>query len=264
MKKLTFKTIKVSDLNLSQKNDMFEVFSKYYNNISKEAFEKDLNDKDIVFLLLDKQSLRIVGFSTLLNIFVKVNGKSIRGVFSGDTILEKQYWGNGTLGLAFLRYLFIQKLKNPFKPLYWYLISKGFKTYLMMANNFKNHFPRYEFETPSETKDLISAFSRELYPKNYCSQSGLLKFKGEESKDSLKGSVAPITKDMIKNHPRIKFFADKNSGWEKGDELCCLAKMELLLPLRYQVKVIKKIFNKNYKLVMKKINYATNYIFAKG
>lgn len=256
MKKLTSRTVNIKDLTDENKRDMYNVFSKYYENVSLEVFSKDLSNKDVVFLLLDVKTLSIQGFSTIANIYVEHGKKTVRGVFSGDTILEKEYWGDGTLGVAFLKYLFIQKMKKPFSPLYWYLISKGFKTYLLMSNNFVDHYPRYEKVTPEYEKSLINSFSTEMFPNNYCEKTGVLAFSSKEGKDNLKCNVAPITNEMREKHPRIDYFVKSNPNWDMGNELCCIAKMELTIPLRYQLKTMNKLIKRNTEIILKKIETA--------
>ena len=162
-KTLICNSLKVSELSSKDIDAMFNLFCKYYSNVSKEQFNIDLSEKDYLFLLKDKATLAIKGFSTIVEFNIDKNGKASRGYFSGDTVIDKEYWGQGALGKAFLKFLFIQKLKKPFTPLYWFLISKGYKTYLMMANNFKTHYPRFEKETPSHLREIINTFSEELY-----------------------------------------------------------------------------------------------------
>ena len=238
--KLTSQTTLVCELTKSETKTMYTVFSKYYQNTSYDQFMLDLAEKDVVFLLLDAHTKDIVGFSTLVNLYVNVEGQEQRGCFSGDTILEKEYWGQGTLGIAFLRYLFVQKLRNPFKPLYWFLISKGYKTYLLMANNFKNHYPRYESKTPTKQMSIIQAFSETLYGDHFNKQTGVISFSNVSSKDCLKAEITPITKELLLKNKRIKFFADRNPGWEDGNELACVAEMTLGMPFNYQMKIMKK------------------------
>lgn len=238
--KLVSQTLPICDLKNKDTKAMFEVFSKYYSNTSYDQFMTDLEEKDVVFLLMDAGTKDIKGFSTLVNLYVNVEGQEQRGCFSGDTILEKEYWGQGTLGIAFLRYLFIQKIKNPFKPLYWFLISKGYKTYLLMANNFKTHYPRHENLTPEKQKSIIAAFSKTLYGDYFNDESGVISFSKVSSKDCLKAEITPITKDLLLKNDRIKFFADKNPNWEEGNELACVAEMTLGMPFYYQMKVMKK------------------------
>lgn len=246
--KLYYKTLRVHELTPLQINEMFHVFRRYYNNVNEVQFTRDLSEKDAAFLLLDKKENKIRGFSTIVDL--EVNGH--RGVFSGDTIIEKEYWGQGTLGVAFLKYLFLKKLRNPFRPLYWFLISKGFKTYLLMANNFSNHYPRFEKEMDQKNKAILDSFANELYPEDYISEKGIISFKNKE-KDSLKECIAPITQEMMEANERIRFFAEKNHNWTAGDELCCIAEMTLSMPLKYQFKIIKKALRKTTKTMAKPI-----------
>lgn len=239
MAKLKSLTIPVEALLDEHKERMFEIFQKYYANTSYETFLKDLSDKDIVFLLLDQKDQQIQGFSTLKNLKVSFENKIYHASFSGDTIIEKAYWGQGALGVAFLKYLLLQKLKNPFRPYYWFLISKGYKTYLLMANNFPVHYPRFEKETPRKEQDLIHSLGEVLYGSSYKKNLGLIRFDDSTQKDALKGDVAPITVDLLKND-RISYFVKKNPDWIKGDELACLAEMTLMMPIRYQMKIMTK------------------------
>lgn len=254
-KKLYSKTVAIKDLTQDQVDAMFSVFSRYYNNTDKEVFLKDLHNKDCVFLLKDKLNHSIQGFSTLKYIVIDFMGKEVRGAFSGDTIIEKDYWGQGTLGIAFLKHLFWLKMKSPLEPLYWFLISKGYKTYLLMANNFQDHYPRFERETPELEQHLIDRFSDYLYGDHYCRQSGVISFSKVKvsTKDCLRQEVSPITSELIASNKRIEFFAKKNPQWEQGDELACVARMTFTMPIFYQAKFIKKSYSKFSRIIFSKM-----------
>ena len=73
---------------------MYAIFSKYYINHNREQFTSDLFEKDQVILLRDSQQKTIQGFSTLLKVDLKPFGYQATGIYSGDTVLEKDYWGN--------------------------------------------------------------------------------------------------------------------------------------------------------------------------
>lgn len=244
-KRLVAKTIPLHMLTPKHIGEMYKVYNKYYGNVTKEVFENDLSSKNHVIVLTDKIDGEIKGFSTILDYHFELGGKKVKGVFSGDTIIEKEYWGGSALQMAFIMYMFKEKIKKPFSPLYWFLISKGYKTYLLMANNFVEHYPRFEEETPSEKKSIMDKFAEKLYPENYDANTGLIKFEGIH--DHLKGDVAPITDDMKKKNNRIEFFSKTNSSWQVGSELVCLARFDLGLPFRYPMKTIKKIVNRQIK-----------------
>ena len=242
MGKLKAEGMAISALSQDNIRDMFQLFSQYYSNIDFVQFQQDLHQKDHVFLLKDCKDNNIQGFSTLVGLEAEINGQHVRGMFSGDTVVHENYWGQGTLGVAFLKHLFFEKLKKPAIPLYWFLISKGYKTYLLMANNFPVHYPRHEKPTPPDMQHIINAFGHTLYPEHYHAESGVIQFSHQhlKTKDCLKAEVTPITSAMCDSNARIAFFATQNPHWEKGDELACIAEMTFLMPFAYALKTFKK------------------------
>jgi hypothetical protein len=233
---LKAKIISVSDLSFAEEARMLQLMQRYYDDVSREQFLADLAKKSAVILLFDKTDGQIQGFSTLLCLRLKCGDKILRGIFSGDTVVEKSYWGQRRLGKAFLRFLFTEKLKHPFEPLYWLLISKGYKTYLMMANNFSEYYPRFDKPTPAGKKALLDAFYSTLYADDYDARAGLIKPSGRAYK--LKTGVAAISNGLMKNNPKVAFFQAANPHWQQGSELTCLARMTLSMPLRYALKAL--------------------------
>lgn len=237
-RRLRAAVVSVAALTPADRRRMFELMRRYYDAVSEARFLDDLSAKDAVILLRDKSGGEIQGFSTLRAVSVSVNGKPRRGVFSGDTVIDERYWGQRELGRAFLRYLLAQKLKEPFSPLYWLLISKGYKTYLMMANNFAEHWPRFERATPPEVKRLMDAFYGALYPDCYDAATGLIETPGEACR--LKAGVAAVSPSLAAKNPRVEFFERANPEWRRGVELACLARMTFGMPLRYGLKALVK------------------------
>lgn len=212
---------------------MHLLFTQYYEDHPLETFKSDLAEKDHVILLRDQATGIIQGFSTLLRVEIPTEKGPVRGVYSGDTVISKDYWGSAALGLAFLKYLWLEKWRTPFRPLYWFLISKGYKTYLLMANNFTRHYPRLEEKTPPHFQRIIDDFYGRRFEKTYRPTQGLIVPEGTSCR--VKEEVAPITPELLKI-PRIAFFQARNPSWTEGVELCCLAEMTLFMPLKYAVK----------------------------
>lgn len=230
--------VRVTSLPPEDKARMFALMRLYYEAVTEEQFLHDLAQKDAVIILREKASGVLQGFSTLVSLEVKQDGRTLRGIFSGDTVVEKKYWGQRVLGKAFLRYLFVEKLRHPFAPLYWLLISKGYKTYLMMANNFGEHFPRYEMSTPPDKKAIADAFYTSLFPLYYNPATGRIRF--AEQACHLKCGVADISPHLLATNPRIAFFQRVNPRWKQGEELACIARMTLRMPVYYAVKSLVK------------------------
>jgi len=216
---------------------MFDLMNRYYEKITRKHFLEDLNEKQNVILLLDRQN-RLQGFSTILETLLEVDGHHFTALFSGDTVLEKEYWGNGALASAFGRYLIGAKLRSPFRKVYWFLISKGYRTYLLMTNNFPVHYPRFEKPTPDRFRRIMDRFYQMRYGDLYAPAKGLIHFPSS-SLSCLRPAVADLGPELLK-HPRIYFYADHNPEWANGVELACVAEVTLWIPLRYALKRLAK------------------------
>jgi hypothetical protein len=236
MPKMTGQIVSQAALSDAQRRAMFALFARYYEAVTHEQFLDDLGSKDYVILLFDEHQA-IQGFSTIKHLEITRGGKVHRGLFSGDTVVAEEFWGQRVLGHLFLRHLFAQKLRHPFEPYWWMLISKGYKTYLLMANNFAEHYPRYETTTPPEAQEILDAFARALFPSAYNCGTGLIDF--GRSLGQLKAGIAPIGAEMLEN-PRIKYFVERNPTWARGTELACIARMTWTMPMMYGFKALWK------------------------
>ena len=237
MGRLYAKTVSLSHISPSMKDEMFILFSEYYDNIKKEKFLSDLEHKEKVILLRDRDKI-LRGFSTIVEITTLVENKTVIGIFTGDTVIHNHFWGGIALTLEFFKNILLTKLKNPSKNVYWFLISKGYKTYLLLANNFKNYYPRHDRPTPAFDKMVIDSFGRKLYGDFYYPSQLLIR--SHHQFDRLKKTVAPIDPLMLQANPKIEFFQNMNPQWEEGTELCCIGKVDLGLVQKYLTRTFKK------------------------
>lgn len=227
----------LTDLDIQQ---MYQLFEHYYECISFETFQTDLSKKDKVILMREKVSKKIRGFSTVKKMTFEVNKngrvKRVQGFFSGDTIVAREYWGQKAINGVFAKLLIKEKLKNPFTDFYWFLISKGYKTYLLLTNNFTDYYPRFDRPNLPHIQEVLDSYATALYPEAYDQKSGVLRF--ETSMGQLKSNVAPINAELLGTHPNISFFQRKNPHWQKGDELVCLGVVNWSLFGKYFLKSV--------------------------
>ena len=204
-----------------QKNQLFELMSMYFDGMVRDNFDKDLEDKSLVIILEDSHG-KIQGFSTIMLLDEIVEGIPIKAVFSGDTIIHKNYWGERELMRTFGQFILSLIQRYPQTKLYWFLISMGYKTYRFLPVFFKEFYPRYNKPTPEFEKRVLDALGHKKYPLEYDSQTGVIHF--TKPKEYLKPGVADITDERLKN-PHIRFFLHQNPLYIKGDELACLTEL---------------------------------------
>jgi hypothetical protein len=232
----------LKDITQDNVREMFGVFFKYYHNADMETFRRDLNSKDGAIIIRRNDNKAIAGFSTYRKLELEHKGRKVFAVFSGDTIVEREFWGNTALHFAAVRYVIREKIKFLRAPLYWFLISKGYKTYLIMANNVSNYFPRYDRKWDTDMKELLDMCCMMMFRDNYHPDEGVLRF-GEGSQ-RLKCNVAEITGEMKRKYPKIAFFEKMNPTWRDGTELPCLGEITLSMifgkAIKFSYKVVKK------------------------
>lgn len=217
---------------------MHQLFTGFYENADQPTFLRDLSKKDGAILVRDKETKQICGFTTVKKVPLWDGRRDAIGVFSGDTILDPACWGDRTLKDAFTRYLLSLWLTSFGTPLYWLLISKGYKTYMLLAKNFVNYYPRHDAPADPRLERLVQAYSEKLFPGKYDKQRGILDF--GEGAQRLRDDVAPITKEMRLTDPVINFFERRNPGWTRGHELPCVAEISISLLKPYLVKEQRK------------------------
>lgn len=199
---------------------MWSLFEAHYDGVSWDAFMRDIKDKSHVILIFDQQSKALCGFSTLSAKTHKVGQKRYRVVFSGDTIIASSHRGSSVLTRAFFRFMLGQWLRFPQLPLRWLLISKGYKTYLLLTRNYLEFYPTYKRPTPPRAQQLLEEACRARFKDAYLPDLGIIRFDAQHG-GQLKPRVAPIGARELED-PDIAFFVNANPGHRQGDELACL------------------------------------------
>jgi hypothetical protein len=217
-RRLQGRTVAVRNLDESTRRTAFGLFARAYEGADWPRFLSDLEEKQHVILMRDLQTGELKGFSTVsVRVEATDRGKAII-VFSGDTVIDRDYWGQKVLhrqlSLLFLRV----QLQNPLRPVYWFLVSKGYKTYLGLINNFPISIPRHERPDDPWMRRLLDRLAGARFGSTYDDSTGIAVNVAHER---VRQGLAPIDASALAN-PRVLFFVERNPGHARGDELACL------------------------------------------
>jgi hypothetical protein len=218
--RLTGEIVQIEHLTEEQRNRCFQLLRTYYEGADLETFRRDLSEKQWVILLSDPVDGSIQGFSTQMVLERVISGIPIKALFSGDTIISRDHWGDNELAKQWFRLAEHICALYPQSRLFWFLISKGYKTYRFLPVYFKKFYPCYNSETPEFEKQIMDALGYLKYPDDYSGRDGVIHL----SKDAmyLKKGVADIDEKRLKD-PHVCFFVERNPLYWKGDELVCVA-----------------------------------------
>lgn len=215
-------TVSRESLTERQRAQMLALMQVCYAGVSAERFTQDLDEKQYVILLSARRSGELVGFSTLRVSEEVVDGKPAEIVFSGDTVIHPDYWGQKELQVRFVRFMLARKLRRPLRPLMWLLLSAGYKTYLLAVNHFPRTVPRHDWEPPAERVSFLRSLASRWFGGQYDAERGTVRFGGSHYR--VRDGVSPIDREAAA-HPHIAFFARNNPGHVEGEELVCLAEI---------------------------------------
>jgi len=220
--KLTFKTLHVPTLLSMQKERMFELMAANYSEMERTIFYRDLGNKQMAGLILDEEEV-IQGFTTFAINPKDSGADSYNILFSGDTIISPDYWGSLAMVKGWCTTVGEIIATDRTKAWYWYLMSKGHRTYMYLPLFFHSYFPAPNHTThDAKLKQIIDRVSTILYPDNWRPEEGVIKF------DSEAGALAPELAQGTytrKDNAHVAFFLECNPGFFRGDELVCMANL---------------------------------------
>ena len=232
-RRLSASVLAASSVDDDAVSEMFGLYSRYYDGTSRELFEHDLRDKDRV-LILQTEAGALAGFSTLALLDLELPSGTTRAIFSGDTIIDREYWGTQMLAFTWIRLAGQIKAQAPERPLFWFLIVKGHRTYRYLSAFSIDFFPRWNAETPPWAKTVMDGLARHRFGDSYDARRGIVSF--PQSRGHLKSEWATVEPDE-RSRPDVAFFLAKNPGYADGDELVCLTELSLqnLQPLACRI-----------------------------
>ena len=202
-----------------ERQEMYQLLERYFENTSCAQFDRDLAEKDTVILLRDEATARVAGFSTLMTLRTVVEGRPVVGFFSGDTIIAREHWGSSLLGRLWLKTVFGEADQSPDTLCYWLLISSGYKTWRYLPIFFRAYAPHPDLVPARFDRKVMHTLSAAKFCDEYHPDLGIVRFR---CANPLRPGVAETTEQRLRD-PLIEFFVRLNPGHAQGDELVCVA-----------------------------------------
>jgi hypothetical protein len=209
------KTVARDALPNPQREQMYGLLSTFFNGVDRQTFLDDLRDKTHVILLEDEGGA-LRGFSTLLVYKTAVPDVDAMIVYSGDTIVDRAWWGSPSLAVSWLAAARALTAGSGTRDVYWLLLTSGFRTYRFLPVFWREFYPR--FDALDEGKALTDALARERFAERYDEANGVVRFGRPQV-------LVPELLDVPQGRthdPHVAFFLSRNPGHVNGDELVCL------------------------------------------
>jgi hypothetical protein len=200
---------------------MFSLLAAHFVGVDRTTFERDLEDKSCAILLEDDAG-DVRGFSTMVVYESCAAGTPISVVYSGDTIVDRAWWGSPALARTWVRAVRQLAPESEPRDVYWLLLTSGFRTYRFLPVFFREFYPRFDAATPPRNAALLDVLARERFGRHYDAASGVVRF---EHPQILAPDLVTLPEGRIPD-PHIAFFLERNPGFVRGDELVCLTRID--------------------------------------
>ena len=207
-----------SELTGADIEDMWRLFQEHYDQAEREIFQRDLDGKNWVILLRNEQA-EIQGFSTLALYETVAAEQPLSVVFSGDTIIRPEFWGTPELPRTWIKTV-LRASAGMVQPLYWLLISAGYKTYRFLPIFFTGVLSLLPLPySPQAFRPSWINWPSSALAQTTRRRRVLPAFAWAPHR--LRTGIAEVTPERLKD-PHVAFFVARNPGYAQGDELVCL------------------------------------------
>ncbi len=219
-KDLSGSIVRVCDISHDTRQAMYELMASAYV-VESSSFFNDLAAKNWAILLHDSRHV-LRGFTSLAVMDTDAD-RPIRALFSGDTIIQPEFWGSLELPRVWGRFMLQMINESGDRRLYWFLISSGYKTYRFLPVFFLEYFPRHDAPMPEQMKTILDHLGRARFGERYDADRGIIHL---EHPTPLRPGVADLSPERL-HDPHVAFFVERNPDHARGDELACIAELRV-------------------------------------
>lgn len=200
--------------------ELFHLYAQYYAPTSLEVFARDLASKSYAIVVRDPQG-RIRGFSTVAQSRMLSSVGTIEVLFSGDTVVDRSFWGEQTLPFTWIEEAGRIKAARPEVPLYWLLITKGHRTFRYLPGFAKAYYPGPQRELHGLRNEIAQRFFGDRFDRG----TGVLQ-PDLSCPTALRPEFAGLDAARVRS-PHVQAFLSQNPGHAQGEELVCLCELSV-------------------------------------
>lgn len=229
---ITGRAVPRASLTAAQQADMYALLDAHFEGVTPRQVRRDLEEKNWVILLEqggggeggDARAGTLCGFSTLLVYESRFEGEPVSVVYSGDTIVRRDAWGSSALPRTWIASVNSLRPLYPRGRYYWLLITSGYRTYRFLPLFWRNFIPCHDGPTPMRDGQLLHHLAAERFGPAFDPATGVVRFERPQALRNEAG-LRGIPPERLQSDPHVAFFAARNPGHERGDELVCLCEL---------------------------------------
>ena len=216
----TSRLVARAELSAGELSSMYALLDAHFEGVTEDQFRQDTQEKNWAVLI--ERGGRLVGFTMLLAYETHAGGAGpVSVIYSGDTIVAPEAWNTSALPRAWIESVAALRRHYRRGPYFWLLITSGFRTYRFLPLFWRRFHPSHDAHTPPDRQGLLDRLAAERFGDRYDPGTGVVRLAAPQR---LRGGLAGIPQSRQAD-PHVAFFAARNPGHARGDELACLTEL---------------------------------------
>lgn len=208
-------TTRTADLSEQDRDELWSLFVLTART-TREVFDQRLSAMDELWRLHIAGEL--MGFGGVSTLHVEVGGRRCCVLFTGRVYLRPEARGGNVIQRVGAGYFLRERLRHPLMPIYWMFSAATYKSYLLLARNFGQYWPRPGAELPAHERAIVAAVFAAQNNRDFDANAGIVREPHVSWSDAAVPDDAALQAD-----PDLAFYATRNPGHGGGDVLVCLA-----------------------------------------
>ncbi len=204
----------------AQWNDIWVLTQEFFE-VEREFAEAELRQRQSIALFHMNDAL--LGMVSLDVFDADFRGRRVSVISTAHVLLRENWRGRNLLQKLGFRTFLRERLRHPFRPIYWFFDTFSYKSYLLLPKNFATFWPRHEQPTPEPQAALIDSLASKVYGPAWRPELGIVARSGQKR---MRETAAPLILARDSD-PHLQFYARANPGHAEGDMLVCLCPLSL-------------------------------------
>ena len=197
------------------------VLTQEFFDVERDHVEAELRKRQSIALFRMNDAL--LGMVAIDVIPATFRGRAVTAISTAHVLIRENWRGRNLLQKLGFRTFLRERLRHPFRPIYWFFDTFSYKSYLLLPRNFRDFWPRYDQPTPADQAALIDTLAKHVYGAAWRAPLGTVARSGQKR---MRETAAPLILGRDSD-PHLEFFARANPGHADGDMLVCLCPLSL-------------------------------------
>ncbi|MDF3019888.1 MAG: hypothetical protein K0Q92_1191 [Steroidobacteraceae bacterium] len=218
--RITTRVHATGELTPAQWNDIWVLTQEFFD-VERDHAEAELRKRQRIALFHMNDAL--LGMACIDVFEERFRGRRVTAIATGHVLIRENWRGRNLLQKLGWRTFLGERLRHPFRPIYWFFDTFSYKSYLLLPRNFRDFWPRYDRPTPADQAALIDTLAKHVYGPAWRVHLGTVARSGQKR---MRETAAPLILGRDSD-PHLEFFARANPGHADGDMLVCLCPLSL-------------------------------------